>query len=284
MLSTKQLQQEIKEIIKFVKRKLDEQGIEKVVIAVSGGIDSAVSLTLLSRAIDKKNIIPVFLPNGNQTTDDSYEIVKWNKISKSSVKEINIASVANSLFRSLKVPKQDTIRYGNIPARIRMIAVFDIAKKNKALVMGSENRSEKYLGYYTRFGDEASDIEPIQHLYKTEVRAIAKELKIPNKFIEKAPSAELCEGQSDEKDFGFSYDDADKILEAMFDKPVSEQELLAGDEYQGVKRRIVEKVINRVRSFAFKQNVPYIIDNSINNKKRKYGKRHESSRRLLWQR
>jgi len=284
MLTTKQLQQEIKEIIKFVKRKLDEQGIEKVVIAVSGGIDSAVSLTLLSRAIDKKNIIPVFLPNGNQTTDDSYEIVKWNKISKSSVKEINIASVANSLFRSLKVPKQDTIRYGNIPARIRMIAVFDIAKKNKALVMGSENRSEKYLGYYTRFGDEASDIEPIQHLYKTEVRAIAKELKIPNKFIEKAPSAELCEGQSDEKDFGFSYDDADKILEAMFDKPVSEQELLAGDKYQGVKKRIVEKVINRVRSFAFKQNVPYIIDNSINNKKRKYGKRYNSSRRLLWQR
>jgi NAD+ synthase len=103
-------------------------------------------------------------------------------------------------------------------ARIRMIILFDLAKKNHALVCGTENRSENLLGYFTRFGDQASDLEPIGHLYKTQVYELAEYLKVPKDIIEQKPTAGLWKNQTDEKEFGFSYKEADPVLHHYFDK------------------------------------------------------------------
>ena len=140
----------------------------------------------------------------------------------------------------------DQLRLGNIMARVRMIAVYDLAKKLDALVCGTENKSEKYLGYFTRFGDEASDIEPIQHLYKTQIRQLVEYLKMPQTFLEKPPSAGLWQDQTDEKELGFSYEEADKALAEIID-----------GEQTGADAAIKTKVQARVKSQHFKHEVPY---------------------------
>jgi NAD+ synthase len=126
-----------------------------------------------------------------------------------------------------------------------MICIFDIAKKVGGLVCGTENKSEHCLGYFTRFGDGASDVEPIVGLYKTEVWEMAKKLGLPEVFYVKKPSAGLWDGQSDETEMGFSYHDADLILQG---------------KTQGIEKGIIEKVNKMVQQNMFKQEVPYVME------------------------
>jgi NAD+ synthase len=122
-------------------------------------------------------------------------------------------------------------------------------------VVGTENKSEHYLGYFTRFGDEASDVEPLLSLYKTEVRQLAAELNLPEVFLDKAPSAGLWQGQSDEQELGFSYELADEVLNLLVDQNKSKLEILS--TLSANKKSNAEKVLNRIESVAFKHQVPY---------------------------
>jgi len=131
---------------------------------------------------------------------------------------INIGRAADKLAIKLNA-KKDKVRLGNILARVRMICLFDLAKKLGALVVGTENKSEKMLGYFTRFGDEASDLEPIVHLYKTEVIKLAKELGVPAAIIKAAPTAGLWPGQTDEAELGMTYAEIDARLRQGKIKP-----------------------------------------------------------------
>lgn len=245
---------EIHKITSFMKATLARANCQKVVIAVSGGIDSALSLSLLCRALPVENIIPVLLPYSKQSTVDSYEICAFNHIPKAQIREINIEPMATSFFSTLGV--QDELNKGNILARTRMIVVYDLAKTHAALVCGTENKSEKYLGYFTRFGDEASDLEPLQHLYKTQVRQLAAYLGLPEGIVKKAPSAELWDKQTDEKELGFSYETADLVLEQYIDEGVAPEKIAV----KGVTKSEVKNVIDRVKSQQFKHEVPYTID------------------------
>ena len=127
---------------------------------------------------------------------------------------MNIGKAVDELAATLGAA-DDQLRLGNIMARVRMICLYDLAKQLDALVCGTENKSEKYLGYFTRFGDEASDIEPIMHLYKTEVYELAKHLGIPGAIVAKPPSADLWSEQTDERELGFSYKEADQVLHVL---------------------------------------------------------------------
>ena len=133
-----------------------------------------------------------------------------------------------------------------------MITLFDNAKKNNALVIGTENRSEHFLGYFTRFGDAASDVEPIQYLYKTQVKRLAKYLELPQSIIDKAPSANLWKEQTDEGQFGFTYKQADPVLFLYFDKKNSAfsiERMFSG----------ASKIIEFAERNLFKLKVPYVI-------------------------
>src|SRR5438034_4146753 len=197
----------------FIKHTMAESGYAKVVIALSGGIDSAVAATLAAKALSYEKVCPVLLPYGNLNKDgvnDAQLVIDKLAIPQENVTTIDITDAVNAILKHM--PDADNIRKGNVMARVRMIYLYDQAKKQQALVLGTENKTEYRLGYYTRFGDEASDIEPIRGLYKTQVFELARYLQLPEKIIGKAPTAGLWSEQTDEKEFGFSYADADHVL------------------------------------------------------------------------
>ncbi len=253
---------EVKRITSFLKKTYQEQGFEQAVIAVSGGIDSALSLTLLTQALGSDKIKPLFLPYQDQSTQDAEEICQFNQIGQEKWLKFNIGPMVESFYENLvskesaqAETRQTMIRLGNIMARCRMIITFDTAKKLSGLVCGTENKSERILGYFTRFGDGASDLEPIVHLYKTQVRQLAQYLEIPQPFLDKAPSAGLWSGQTDEGELGFSYEQADQVLMAL----EANQNLSGLD----VDQAVVEKVVSQVNRNQFKHQVPYQLEAEV---------------------
>lgn len=272
----------IKKSIEFLQKTFQKNNKQKAVIAVSGGIDSAVSLSLVTKALGAGNIFPVLLPFKDQDMSDARTIIEWNKISEENWLEINIQPMVASFAQEVNLNevtdekytegKQNFIRLGNIMARTRMVIVFDLAKKLNALVCGTENKSEKYLGYFTRFGDEAADVEPMVHLYKTQVRLIAETLKLPDVFLQKAPTAGLWINQTDEEELGFSYEVADAVMEQYIDQQKSVLEIsldsleIEGDDQSGSRlnkinnQAMIQKVVQRIESMKFKQVVPYTLD------------------------
>jgi len=228
---------------------------KNAVIAVSGGIDSALSLSLLVQALPKKQIWPILLPYGRQDMSDAETILDFWQIPAENRKILNISSIVDAIDKSLLIDDTDKLRKGNVMARVRMIAVFDYAKSKDALVVGTENKSEYYLGYFTRFGDEASDIEPLINLYKTQVRQMARELNLPEIFLEKKPSADLWLDQSDEQELGFSYELADQVLADLIDQKIPSVEIPA--LFVKEKQDEVVKILARIQGMVFKREVPY---------------------------
>ncbi|MBI4999471.1 NAD+ synthase, partial [Candidatus Gottesmanbacteria bacterium] len=240
-----------KKIINFIKKEVQEAGFKRVIIPLSGGIDSSTTAFLAVKALGPDNVLVVELPYKDLNHDrDAELVIAQLKIPLANVYEIEISEIVESFVK--KLPKPDRLRTANIMARIRMILLYDLAKKHQALVCGTENKSEYLLGYFTRFGDEASDLEPIRNLYKTEVLKLAKYLGVPEKIIEKAPTAGLWKGQTDEGELGFSYEQADPILYLHFDKKYSCEEIVK----KGYKKELVEKVKTQVEANRFKHEVP----------------------------
>ena len=270
----------IGEILSFIKQTFTRTGKETAIIAVSGGIDSAVSLSLVVRALGADKVHVVLLPFGEQDMTDARAMVDFNQIPISNQHEIQIKPIVDSIFAVVDgKDKNAELRLGNIMARARMIVLYDLAKTLDALVCGTENKSEKYLGYFTRFGDEASDLEPIQHLFKTQVRQVASELHLPQEILTKQPSAGLWQDQTDEIEFGFSYDDADKVLEIIVDKQPALLERLTNGKARSLEEvcdgarflsgasldpTTIEKVLKHLQANWFKHLVPYHMESEPN--------------------
>ncbi len=263
--------QEAKKITDFLKKTFSEQKMNKVVLGLSGGIDSTVALYLLKKVLPPQNIFAVqmdYKPRKELIIDlkginiinfpikkfvDSFkdEVSKNFSLSRGPRSGETLAAIK---FSSPSLSEADNkTRLGNIMARTRMIILFDLAKQIGGLVCGTENKSEKLLGYFTRFGDAASDFEPISHLYKTQVYQLAKYLGIPKETINQPPSAGLWDGQTDENDFGFSYLEADQVLHLYYDEKISLEEI----KKQGFKN--AERIITRSLNNQFKQKTPYHI-------------------------
>lgn len=242
-------------ITNFLQETFAKNNKKNAVIAVSGGIDSALSLSLLAKALSKNQIWPILLPYGRQDMSDAETILDFWQIPTENRKTLNISSMVDAICKSLLIDDVDKLRKGNVMARVRMIAIFDYAKNKDTLVVGTENKSEHYLGYFTRFGDEASDIEPLAGLYKTQVRQMARELNLPDIFLQKKPSADLWLDQSDEQELGFSYELADQVLAYLIDQKISSAEIPA--LFTQEKQIEVEKILARIQAMAFKREVPY---------------------------
>ena len=242
-------------LTEFIQSEVKKAGFKKVIIGLSGGIDSAVSLVLAVKALAKENVFVVILPYGKENKkdlEDALLMIKHLKIPFQNLIQINIQSMVDSFLITAK--DADQIRKGNIIARVRMILLYDLAKKHQALVCGTENKSEHVLGYYTRFGDEASDLEPIRGYYKTQIRQLAEFLNIPEKIIYKPPSAGLWQGQTDEKELGFSYQEADPILALYFDKKYSWDKIIQA----GFEKKLLEKIKAWIEKNEFKKRVPLL--------------------------
>ncbi len=239
--------EEVLRITAFLKDVFEKQKIQKAVIGVSGGIDSATSLTLLTKALPKENILALNLPYFNEVDKDISELEKHLDMR---ITTVSIKKTTDEIISHLEIPEEEALRRGNIAARVRMIVLYDFAKKHSSLVVGTENRSEHHLGYFTRFGDEASDIEPIQHLYKTQLYGLAKHLGLPSSILNKQPSAGLWGDQTDEGEFGFSYAEADPVLYLFFDKHESIEEV--EKDFPNAR-----KIIEFAQKNSYKHSVPY---------------------------
>lgn len=245
------------EIQKWIKKTVETAGFDRVLVAVSGGVDSAIALSLATRALGKDNVYSVLLPNGKMSTQPTVDgklVLKSLGLSRDHIFQRDISKVVTKILRQVGQEGLSDIRKGNIMARVRMIFLYDLSKELNALVLGTENKSEYYLGYFTRFGDEASDLEPIRGLYKTQVWEMAKFLGIPKEIIAKDPTAGLWEGQKDEKELGFSYLEADKVLYHYFEEGLPEEGIVG----LGMNKSVVEKVLQRVRANDFKHYLPKI--------------------------
>lgn len=246
-------------IVDFLRKTFTEQRIENAVIGLSGGVDSAVSFYLLRKVLAPEHIYVVHLYYFQPVFETLDSILKDSGIPEKNLQVLSIKSCVDEVLKTLKIEsnEENKVRIGNITARMRMIALFDLAKKNKALVCGTENRSENLLGYFTRFGDQASDIEPIGHLFKTQVLQLASNLGVPEPVIKQKPTAGLWSGQTDEGEFGFTYEEADQVLYLHFDKHFSAGEI----EKMGFGN--ADKIIDRSKRNEFKQKTPYRIGKII---------------------
>lgn len=249
-------------ITDFIKLVFTNSGLDQAIVGVSGGIDSAVVLGLLTKVLSLDCIHPLLLPYGDQDMQDAKKICDQLGFSDEMMAVINIEPIVQAAKEALG-ENLSSMRTGNLMARSRMMVLFDQAKKHRALVVGTENRTENLLGYFTRFGDSASDLEPIANLYKTEVRQLARELNLPQEIINKPPSAGLWAGQTDESEFGFSYDQADELLAKLESQTKSRGveiiQIIQEELSKEINDTARKKILERVKNNWFKQEVPYKI-------------------------
>ena len=232
-------------ITKGIRKYFQENGIKKAVIGLSGGIDSSLSAKLAADAVGKENVRGIIMPVSGISSDenikDAVELCRLIGISHS------IIYINEFIKEFEKLEWQSKTAKMNTSSRIRAVILYHYANTHNALVIGTSNRTEIMLGYFTKYGDGAVDIEVIGDLFKTDELELARYLKIPEKIISKTPTAELYHGQTDEEELGASYREIDKILKKIDSKQPLPKSELAG------------KILKRIRDNEHKRNVPFLI-------------------------
>ncbi len=246
-------QNEIEKITEFIKQQMIKAGFKKLIVGLSGGIDSSVTATMCVKAVGKDNVFGVMLPY-RKSHPDSFEHAK--QVAKQlgiKYEVVDISPMIDAYFDNYAA-NADILRKGNRIARERMCVLYDLSAKYKALVAGTGNRSEIIVGYCTQYGDNACAFEPIGHLYKTEVWELAKILDLPDVVINKKPTADLWDAQTDEDEMGITYKELDEILYQMLDQKMEYEDLIAA-----FSKEKIDKVKRMIQISEFKRNTPPII-------------------------
>ncbi|MFC1594060.1 NAD+ synthase [Candidatus Omnitrophota bacterium] len=220
-----------KKIVSWIKSKVKNAKAKGIVLGISGGVDSSVIAALSQKAVGAKNLLCIIMPCHSPSQDFADAQLLKRKF-KLKTKLVDLTKVYDTFLSIL--PQADAKTKGNIRARLRMITLYYFANKLNYLVAGTGNKSELYAGYFTKYGDAGVDILPIADLYKTQVRELARSLKIPERIIEKPPSAGLWPGQTDEGEMGITYAELDCALSCI----------LLGKKRSGIgKERAIKKLI-----------------------------------------
>jgi len=236
----------------FIANEVGRAGFRRVVVGLSGGVDSSLAAYLAAEALDPENVWGFILPyrtSSPQSREHAELVAKTLGIHAS---VLDITPAVDSYFAA--VPEADPIRRGNKMARERMTILFDQSAHLHALVLGTSNKTELLLGYGTLYGDMASSINPLGDLYKTQVRQLARHLGVPPAIVAKAPSGDLWVGQTDEEELGFSYDEIDRILYLLVD----ERYEIADVVRAGFAEERVRALHARVQASQFKRRLPLI--------------------------
>lgn len=236
----------------FIKSEVTRVGMSRAIINLSGGLDSALSCALAVEALGAENVIVLRLPYRLSSPDSLAHAQLMIDQFKVKSETIEITEVVDPLID--RDPSISNIRKGNLMARARMIVLYDQSEVFKALPIGTSNKTEILLGYSTIYGDAASAMNPIGDLYKTQVRQLSRAMHIPAPIIDKPPSADLWEDQTDEKELGFTYEEVDKLLYLLVDQRYSPQEAVEA----GFNEAFVKTVTTRIRRNQFKRMQPPI--------------------------
>lgn len=241
-------------IIEFILKETTRIGIYKAVIGLSGGVDSAVSAYLSVKALGSKNIYCISMPYKTSSKNNLKDAKELAEIFKCNFEIIDITPMVDAYIDNYATNGISNIRKGNIMARMRMLVLYDKSALYDAIVIGTGNKTEYLLGYTTIYGDNACAFNPIGDLYKTQVWEFARYLKIPEKIINKKPSADLWQGQTDEGEMGFTYRDVDKYLKESIDNNKDKEELIK----MGFSPEFIEKVDSMIFRNEFKRRLPPI--------------------------
>ncbi|MBD1371747.1 NAD+ synthase [Hazenella sp. IB182357] len=236
-----------------LREEVEKSGFSKVILGLSGGIDSALSLYLAVKAFGSENVIAVCMPYQTSSPDSLAHAQLAIEDTQVESFTVDITPQIDGYFESF--PDASPLRQGNKMARERMTILYDLSALHEALVIGTSNRTELLLGYGTQFGDSASAVNPLGDLYKTQVRQLASYLGVPEEIIAKPPSADLWEDQTDEQELGFSYLEVDQLLYYMVDHNYSLSKL----HELGFEQSFIDQVSKRIIRNQYKRTMPVIL-------------------------
>ncbi|MBN2171301.1 MAG: NAD+ synthase [Candidatus Krumholzibacteriota bacterium] len=241
-----------KVLVQFLRTEVRRTGLERGILGLSGGLDSSLVAFLAVEALGPERVTGVAMPYRTSSPESLEHARLVAAETGIELLEIAITPMVDAYFADR--PDADSLRRGNKMARERMSILYDLSAARRALVLGTSNKSELYLGYGTAFGDLASAVNPIGDLYKSEVRRLARLLGVPEAIVAKPPSADLWAGQSDEADLGFAYEEVDALLRLMLDERLGEADLAAA----GWDPAFVRRVEEMIRRSQFKRRLPVI--------------------------
>lgn len=239
-------------LVNFIREEVRSAGFERVVLGLSGGIDSAIVAFLAVKALGPENVLGIMMPyksSSRESLEDAKRVVEATGMR---VEKIEITDMLDAYFA--KEPDISDLRKGNKMARERMTILYDYSAKEKSLVLGTSNKTEILLGYSTQWGDSASAINPIGDLLKTQIWELSEYMGVPKEVIEKKPSADLWEGQSDEDELGFSYFLADEIINLLVDERYTKDEILE----MGYSEKTIDSILWRIKANQYKRKLPLI--------------------------
>jgi len=239
------------QMIKFLEDEAKKIGTQKVVVGISGGLDSAI-VAVLCKEVFGDDMLGVLLPSqysSSSSIEDAKELCEKFDIRYETV---SIAPMVEGYFSNIK--DASPLRIGNFSARMRMSVLYDISARENGIVVGTSNKSEILLGYGTLYGDTACAINPLGEMYKSDEFEFANYLGVPQSIISKKPSADLWEGQSDEEELGYSYKTMDTVLKKLIDEKISKEQLIK----DGVDTKLIDMLEYRIKANAFKGKLPTI--------------------------
>jgi len=245
-------QETVKMLVGFLRDEISKVGIKKSVLGLSGGIDSSLSAFLAASAMGPENVTGVIMPyrlSSPKSEEDARAVAKACGIK---IKVVDISKQIDAYFELYKDASE--LRKGNKMARERMTILYDHSAMLNALVVGTSNKTELLLGYGTLFGDMASALNPLGDLFKTQVRQLSRYLGVPSQVVEKAPSADLWAGQTDEQELGYTYEEADAVLYMLVDCRFSVQDVID----DGFDENLVKGISRLIMVSQYKRRLPLI--------------------------
>jgi len=239
-------------LVAFIRDEVHKAGVRRAVLGLSGGVDSALVACLAARALSGSSVTGFILPYRTSSPESEADAKSVAEAAGIRTERIDITPQIDAYFAAS--PDASPIRRGNKMARERMAILYDHSARWGALVLGTSNKTELFLGYGTIHGDMASAINPIGDLYKTQVWALARAVGVPDRVVDKHPSADLWAGQTDESELGFTYDEVDELLHFMIERRYRHEELVA----LGFEPRFVARVEHLVTKSQYKRRMPLI--------------------------
>jgi NAD+ synthase len=254
-------EQTIEVIVGFIRAQLAQTGFERLVIGLSGGVDSATVAYLCARAVPPDHLLAVRMPYRTSSDASETDALRVVTALGCRTERVDITAMVDPMLELIG-PSEDTtlnVRRGNVMARQRMIVLYDRSAAFDALVAGTSNKTEALLGYGTLWGDMAAAFQPIGDLYKSQLREVATALGVPPEIVAKPPSADLWPGQTDEGELGRTYAELDRALYALVDRRWSAERCVAA----GMPPELVEWVVRRVAVMEYKRQVPPVAKISL---------------------
>lgn len=253
--------QAIAVITGFIRTQLEQTGFKRLVVGLSGGVDSATVAFLGAKAIGADSLLAVRMPYRSSSPDSETDALRVVAVLGCPTERVEITPMVDPMLSLVRGPDEAAlqVRRGNVMARQRMIVLYDRSAAFDALVAGTGNKTEALLGYGTLFGDMAAAIAPIGDLYKSQLRAVAEALGVPGEILAKPPSADLWPGQTDEGELGATYDDLDRVLFALVDRRWTAERCVAA----GLTADLVAWVARRVAANEFKRQQPPVAKLSL---------------------